>query len=283
MSITIYETTPSGLYATGDRTVSTFPSGLIRVDQTFVCKNSAAATHRAALAVGTDMPGGSAPAIDGLKIFPKPQEKRRDDGFTEFIVSAYGRLSENVIDEVAASIYTNPANKFTSERSLLTRRYIVPKGGLYSRPITIPASFLTYYSENPLAKLTINGTSSSGSFRSPNVADSWLFFYFSFTGNNADIVFKDLGNNTIASVDSAQGSTTVLISLSGLIDPDLVVGGVTFNVTNGTITNVKVEKFATLPPPVNIAAQWVQDGSELTNYGEFTEVILRYKSENYFI
>ena len=92
MSITIYEKTPSGLYATGDRTVSTFPSGLVRVEQAFVCKTSAAATHRAALAVGTDMPGGSAPAIDGLKIFPEPQEKQRGDGFTEFIVSAYGRV-----------------------------------------------------------------------------------------------------------------------------------------------------------------------------------------------
>ena len=94
MSITIYEKTPSGLYATGDRTVSTFPSGLVRVEQTFVCKTSAAATHRAALAIGTDMPGGSAPAnFNGLKIFPKPQEKQRGDGFTEFIVSAYGRTN----------------------------------------------------------------------------------------------------------------------------------------------------------------------------------------------
>lgn len=93
MSITIYEKTPSSLYATGDRTVTTFPSGLVRVEQTFVCKTSAAATHRVALAVGTDMPGGSTPAIDGLKIFPEPQERERDDGFTDFVVSAYGRTN----------------------------------------------------------------------------------------------------------------------------------------------------------------------------------------------
>lgn len=91
MSITIYEKTPSGLYATGQRSVSTFPSGLIRVDQTFVCKTSAAATHRATLAVGNNFPGGSEPAVDGLKIFPEVQERRRDDGFTEFLVSGYGR------------------------------------------------------------------------------------------------------------------------------------------------------------------------------------------------
>ena len=92
MSI-IYEQTPGGLYATGQRTVSTFPSGLIRVDQSFACKTSAAATHRATLAVGADFPGDSYPAIDGLKIFPEPQETRRDDGFTEFIVSGYGRTN----------------------------------------------------------------------------------------------------------------------------------------------------------------------------------------------
>ena len=93
MSAIIYEKETNGLYPTGQRSVSTFPSGLIRVDQTFVCKTTAAATHRATLAVGANMPGGSTPAIDGLKIFPEPQEKRRDDGFTEFIVSAYGRVN----------------------------------------------------------------------------------------------------------------------------------------------------------------------------------------------
>jgi hypothetical protein len=32
-----------------------------------------------------------APAIDGLFIFPDPQEQVRDDGFVEFRVTAYGR------------------------------------------------------------------------------------------------------------------------------------------------------------------------------------------------
>jgi len=92
MSI-IYEQTPNGLYPTGQRTVSTFPSGLIRVDQSFACKTSAAATHRATLVAGSDFPGDWYPAIDGLKIFPNPQEKRRNDGFTEFTVSGFGRVN----------------------------------------------------------------------------------------------------------------------------------------------------------------------------------------------
>jgi len=93
MPAIIYQKTPGELFATGERTVSTFPSGLVRVDQTFTCPTSDAATHRAFLAVGEDMPGGSEPAIDGLKIFPEPQEKKRDNGFTQFIVSAYGRTN----------------------------------------------------------------------------------------------------------------------------------------------------------------------------------------------
>ena len=120
MSITIYEKTPSGLYATGDRTVSTFPSGLVRVDQTFVCKTSAAATHRAALEVGTDMPGDSAPAIDGLKIFPEPQERKREDGFTEFIVSAYGRKNSSGSVTISKKIRYFAGKAYTSDLVTLT-------------------------------------------------------------------------------------------------------------------------------------------------------------------
>ena len=89
---TIYEKTPGALTATPGRTVSTFPSGLVRVDQKYVCTTSTAATNRATIAIGNDMPdGNTSPASDGLKIFPAPQEIENGDGFTEFIVSAYGR------------------------------------------------------------------------------------------------------------------------------------------------------------------------------------------------
>lgn len=120
MSAIIYEKQPLGLYATGDRTVSTFPSGLVRVEQTFVCRTSAAATHRAALAVGTNMPGGSAPAIDGLKIFPEPQEKHRDDGFTEFIVSAYGRTSITPREKIYYEYQSSGFYLSKSKKALIT-------------------------------------------------------------------------------------------------------------------------------------------------------------------
>ena len=94
---TIYEKTVGALIATPGRTVATFPSGLCRVDQKYVCTTANAATHRAALAIGNDMPdGNNAPAIDGLKIYPAPQEIERGDGFTEFMVSAYGRTTDQM-------------------------------------------------------------------------------------------------------------------------------------------------------------------------------------------
>ena len=96
---TIYEKTAGSLIATPGRTVATFPSGLCRVDQKYICTTATAATHRATLAIGNDMPDGNdAPAIDGLKIYPAPQEIERGDGFTEFMVSAYGRTTEQMVN-----------------------------------------------------------------------------------------------------------------------------------------------------------------------------------------
>ena len=93
MSYTIYKST-SDLIAQPGRSVSTFPSGLVRVEQTYLGLTANAATNRATLAVGNNMPGGdSSPCIDGLKIFPEVQEVRREDGYTEYQVCAYGRCN----------------------------------------------------------------------------------------------------------------------------------------------------------------------------------------------
>lgn len=94
MSYTIFTSNPAALIPQPGRAVNTFPSGLVRVDQTYIGLTSHASTHRAILAVGNDMPDGdSSPCIDGLKIFPEVQERCREDGFTEYLVSAYGRIN----------------------------------------------------------------------------------------------------------------------------------------------------------------------------------------------
>ena len=106
MPAIIYQRTPGELFATGERTVSIFPSGLVRVEQTFICPTSNAGTARYQLAVGSNMPGDSQPAIDGLYIYPDPQEKTRSDGFTEFTVSAYGRINTTGIKTLDWNIFS---------------------------------------------------------------------------------------------------------------------------------------------------------------------------------
>jgi hypothetical protein len=105
MPLTLYTTTTaaSGLIPQPGRAVDTFPSGLVRVTQTYIGLTANAATHRVTLAVGMDMPDAdSSPCIDGLKIFPEVQERRREDGMTEYIVSAYGRA--NTIGKLSKSL-----------------------------------------------------------------------------------------------------------------------------------------------------------------------------------
>ena len=97
MAQTIYEATSGALIPQAERTVATFTSGLVRVDRKYICSTDAAATHRATLAVGAATPDGdTTPAIDGMSIFPQPQEIARGDGFTEFMVSSYGRTKTGI-------------------------------------------------------------------------------------------------------------------------------------------------------------------------------------------
>jgi hypothetical protein len=82
----------SDLIAMPGRSVQTYPSGLVRVERSFMCRKADAARYRNALRVNEPMLfDDGAPAIDGLFIFPEPQEIVRDDGFVEFRVTAYGR------------------------------------------------------------------------------------------------------------------------------------------------------------------------------------------------
>jgi len=94
MPAVIYQKTPGALIPQPGRTVATFSSGLVRVDQSFICPTSDEETHRASLAVDANFPGDSSPSLNGLKIFPEPQENRRGDGFTEFRISGYGSTIE---------------------------------------------------------------------------------------------------------------------------------------------------------------------------------------------
>jgi len=90
------------LIAMPERSVQTYPSGLVRVERSFMCRKTEVARYRNIFRVNEPMPDDGAPAIDGLFIFPEPQQLVRDDGFVEFQVTAYGRnrrFDESLIEK----------------------------------------------------------------------------------------------------------------------------------------------------------------------------------------
>jgi hypothetical protein len=111
--MTIYEQTAGSLIPQPDRTVATFDSGLIRVDQGFVGTTANAETHRATLAVGNDFPGDTSPAYDGLFIFPAAQESRTGDGLTTFKVSGYGRSTDQLRSQRRGTTATTIRSSYT--------------------------------------------------------------------------------------------------------------------------------------------------------------------------
>jgi hypothetical protein len=112
MSYTIYNSqSASSLLAQSGKTVSCFPSGLIRVEQSFLTQSDALFTSRLLVAVGNDAPGGdSSPSIDGLKIFPESQERHREDGFTEYLVTSYGRVNSEGSSVLGVQLVTLSAS-----------------------------------------------------------------------------------------------------------------------------------------------------------------------------
>lgn len=115
----IYEKTPGALMPTAGRTVTSYPSGLLRIDRTYICATTAAATHRATLTDESPMHGDeSSAALDGLFIHPAASEVERGDGFTEFHVSGYGRTKS-----VSSGMILNPVPRYGSPP--------IPANGIY--------------------------------------------------------------------------------------------------------------------------------------------------------
>ena len=113
MAYTYHGTT--NIIALPNRTVQTYPSGLVRVERSFVCRKDQVAKFRNTIRVNELMPlDNGAPSIDGLYIFPEPQEIVRDDGFVEFRVTAYGRT--NTEGSYAVNIISSAVNFQIFER-----------------------------------------------------------------------------------------------------------------------------------------------------------------------
>lgn len=149
MNYTYHGTTD--LIALPNRTVQTYPSGLVRVERSFVCRKDQVARYRNTIKVNEPMPfDDGAPAIDGLYIFPEPQEAARDDGFVEFRVTAYGRTKEfdpNIVEkntvlssyfEISTFSLAATARTLPSINETYTFRAVLPSSEPTSALITPP-------------------------------------------------------------------------------------------------------------------------------------------------
>lgn len=136
-----------------DIRVSTFPSGLVLVQRSAVCR--ATDSKRSELAVGDSMPADNTPAMDGLYIFPEPQETR-DAPFTTYQVSAYGRSTDQVVETVEQTVilgraYEQVVNSVTYKfYALILGKKVTQKGVCESGDTNVITS--------PTASSEITGT-----------------------------------------------------------------------------------------------------------------------------
>jgi hypothetical protein len=76
--------------------------------------------------VGNPLPDDDgAPAIDGIYIFPEPQEQSRDDGFVEFRVTAYGRTNTSGYEKNEFEYTTDSTSVFGPPASFITRTQVL--------------------------------------------------------------------------------------------------------------------------------------------------------------
>jgi hypothetical protein len=94
---TLYVSDSLPFYQLPGRTVNTFASGLVRVDQSYAIPTANIQSVRtASFEVGSEIVGDTYPAVDGLYLYPDAQEVRKETGMTELMASYYGRTRTDV-------------------------------------------------------------------------------------------------------------------------------------------------------------------------------------------
>lgn len=94
---TLYVSDSLPFYQLPGRTVNTFASGLVRVDQSYAIPTANIQSVRtSSFQLGSEITGDTYPAVDGLFLYPDAQEVRKEYGITELIASYYGRTRTDV-------------------------------------------------------------------------------------------------------------------------------------------------------------------------------------------
>jgi hypothetical protein len=104
-----------------------------------------------------------------------------------------------------------------------------------------------------------------------------MTFWFSFSGTGTVRFLRATDRSEIKTVTGSPDK----ITKTSVTDIDYGFS-VAYEVTSGTISNIKVNRFSDIPAPVTENAYWLNEGQDFTNYGILTEVVLKYKSGIYY-
>jgi hypothetical protein len=89
-----------------DTRVTTFPSGLVLVQRSAICRNTYLTTARGSITVGAVLPCQS-PSTVSVFQFPQAQEIHESNGFVRFDVSGYGKAG-NGFTRQEEFLFTDP-------------------------------------------------------------------------------------------------------------------------------------------------------------------------------
>lgn len=235
----------SALKTQEGRAVQTYPSGLVRVERTYVCPTADEARFRPVLVEGAILPfDDGTPAIDGLYIFPAPNEIRRDDGYTEFRVTAYGRTNTTGFIE---KNYISDTIGYTVAQQDGPDIYAESAGFLpsYIQRVVLKDNEISNFA------FSLNATSQPASI-------AMYFFEGTTQFRSAKSVYVpfDVWKNYMATGPSS----------SGLI----------YN--NQKLLPVGISTFSDIPKSVLFNSYNISEETTSTNFGFFSEYVISYRS-----
>jgi hypothetical protein len=154
---TIYTAT-HGWFPQGNRTVKSFASGLVLIQQDFIAPTGTSDPPE----LGQPFPGDTTPCIDGAYIYPAPQFSDLGNGFTRCTVTAYGRSDSNLKHEygsVRAGIpFIEISDNNGEEVQKIIQTFVAVAETAVSRTVLPKNSVVvTQYSGRELKIFRING------------------------------------------------------------------------------------------------------------------------------